>query len=260
VTLSYVAARTSRVRLGASVFVLPFRPPVLMARALASIDQLSDGRLIVGVGSGHMAVEFAAIGVPFDRRGRLTDEYLDAMLSLWQSATAEFDGQAVQFAALSTEPLPLQRPYPPLYIGGSSAAAVRRSVRVGNAWHGGPAPLKSHLPVIAALQQACASHGRAPSDLRLTTRAALRFMDKPDDGVREPEEPIGTPDSVTAVLRRYEEAGFDEIAFDTFFPHPALNGATTATVLHTLTMFAAEVLPAFARVPAQPVPPDLAPR
>src|SRR5205823_9886562 len=115
--------------------------PVLMARALASIDQLSEGRLIVGVGAGWMAEEFEAIGVPFRERGRLTDEYLDAMRTLWTEPVASFEGRTVRFRDLVSEPQPHQRPHPPIWVGGSTPAAPRRTVRVGDAWHGSPAPL-----------------------------------------------------------------------------------------------------------------------
>jgi probable F420-dependent oxidoreductase len=247
VTLSYVAGITSRVRLGASVFVLPFRQPVIAARALASLDQFSAGRLIVGAGAGWMAQEFAAAGVPFHRRGRLTDEYLDAMLALWSSPVASFAGPTVRFENLVSEPRPVQQPHPPIWVGGGTSAALRRTVRYAAAWHGSPQPLPELTAIIAALREEAERQGRAPADIALTTRAPLLLQTRgraadPDDGAGYP---AGTPDQVAAAIHRYAAAGFSEIVFDTFFGHPALDGATPAAILAVLDLFSRTVLPVF---------------
>lgn len=250
VTLSYVAAKTSRVRLGATVFVLPFRPPVLMARALASLDQLADGRLDVGVGAGWMREEFEAINVPFGQRGRLTDEYLDAMLALWASPVASFAGPTVQFKNLSAEPLPVQQPHPPLWVGGRTEAALRRTLRYGDVWHGSPVSLPEMLPFVAALRAALADAGRDPDSIAITTRAPLHFTAAGGarDAEAAPDVPIGAPDAVIGAIRRYAAAGFAELVFDLFFPgFPELEDATPASMLKTLELFARAVLPAFTR-------------
>lgn len=250
VTLALVAGITSRVRLGASVFVLPFRHPVLTARALASLDQLSGGRLIVGVGAGWMAEEFAAIGVPFHQRGALTDEYLDAMRVLWTEQPASFDGPTVRFEHLIADPQPLQRPHPPIWVGGSSGAALRRTVRVGDAWHGSPQPLTVLKRAVAALAAEARRQGRNPAGIKLTTRAPLAFTagaagDRPSGA--DADDPAGTPDAVIGAIGRYQQAGFDELVFDTFFAHPALSSAdrTPAGILATLDRFHQDVAPAF---------------
>jgi probable F420-dependent oxidoreductase len=248
VTLGYVAAQTTRVRLGASVFVLPYRQPVLLARALASIDQLCDGRLDVGVGAGWMREEFAAIGVPFERRGALTDEYIEAMLAIWAAPLASFAGPTVRFEQLSGEPLPLQRPHPPLWVGGSTPPALRRAVRYGDVWHGSPTPLPALEQIVAALRDECLAQGRAPQSLPVTTRGALAFAKRAAGfgAAAVPDEPVGTPDEVAAAIHRYAALGFSELVFDTFFEHPALDDATPASVLQTIQTFARAVLPAFA--------------
>lgn len=253
VTLSYVAARTERVRLGATVFVLPFRAPVLMARALASLDQLCDGRLIVGAGAGWLPEEFAAIGVPFERRGRLTDEYLEAMLALWGAPVASFFGETVRFADLSSEPLPVQQPHPPIWIGGVTRPALRRTVKYGAAWHGSPNPLPFLRQVVEALAAEAMRMGRDPASIELTTRAPLQFTSGsggPAGSSEIPDYPTGTPDQVVAAIHRYAAAGFSELVFDTFYGGPELPGfdeASPASILRTLELFARLVLPAFTR-------------
>lgn len=247
VTLGYVAAITSRVRIGATVFVLPFRHPVLTARALASLDQFSSGRLIAGIGTGWMPREFEAIGVSFTRRGRLTDEYLEAILALWSAPVASFHGPTVSFDDLISQPRPVQQPHPPIWVGGGSPAALARSVRYGNAWHGWPAPLAELQATASALHVEAQRQGRDPASIALTTRAPLRFLTRSNQSVSSeaaPEEPIGTPDQVTAALYRYAAAGFSEVVFDTFYGHPRLDNATPAGIQQTLTDFARTVMPA----------------
>lgn len=249
ITLGNVAAQTSRVRLGITVLVLPFRHPLLAARAIASLDQLSDGRLDVGVGAGWMAEEFATLGIPFGQRGRLTDEYLDAMIALWRAPVASFKGPTIAFDQLASAPLPLQRPHPPLWVGGGSAAALRRTVKYGAAWHGRPSPLSDLLPVVEQLHTEALRQGRDPATIVLTTRAPLRFLPprhgSPPGTNGTPDQPIGAPDEVSAAIHRYAAAGFSELVFDTFYDCPGLEDATPASILRTLDLFARAVLPAF---------------
>jgi len=248
VTLGFVAAATSRVRLGATVFVLPFRHPVLMARAVASLDQLCGGRLDFGVGAGWMREEFDAIGVPFERRGALTDEYLDAMIALWTAPVASFSGPTVRFENLVSEPQPVQQPYPPIWVGGRTPPAFRRAVKYGQVWHASPAGLSELVPAVAELRATSKALGRDPATIALTTRAPLHFAAASRGfGAEEPADlPIGTPDAVVATLRRYQAAGFSEIVFDTFFAgFPELEDATPEGILKTMQQFARAVMPVF---------------
>lgn len=247
VTLSYVAGITGSVRIGATVFVLPFRHAVVAARALASLDQLSDGRLIVGAGAGWMEEEFRAIGVPFERRGRLTDEYLDAMLALWRSPVASFAGPTIQFENLASEPLPKQQPHPPIWVGGGTPAAFRRTVKYASTWHASPIPLPQLRLHAAALRETAKAMGRDPASIALTTRAPLLFESsgRAAMATEVSDFPIGTPDQITAALRRYQLAGFEEVVFDTFFGVPELDHATPERILQTLETFARAVLPVF---------------
>ncbi len=133
--LTFVAARTRRVKLLTSVMVLPQRPAVLTAKMLASLDVLSNGRLLFGVGAGWMREEFDALGAPsFDERGRVTDEYLRAIQELWTSDEPSFDGRYTSFANIAFAPKPAQQ-HPPIWIGGESSAALKRVARLGDAWY-----------------------------------------------------------------------------------------------------------------------------
>jgi probable F420-dependent oxidoreductase len=136
VAVSYLAAVTTTVRLGFGVIVLPQRQPVLLAKQLSSIDILARGRLIAGFGVGYVEPELRALGVPLAERGARTDEYLAAMRALWTEPAPSFDGRFVSFAGVCQRPPPVQRPHPPIVIGGHSAAAYRRAVTTADGWYG----------------------------------------------------------------------------------------------------------------------------
>jgi len=134
--LGWLAAVTSRIRLLTSVTVIPHRNPLFMAKSLATTDQLSAGRVIVGCGAGWMREEFEALNLPdFDARGRVTNEYIEAMKEAWTGDAPKYDGEFVQFSNIDVKPAPIQRPHPPIWIGGESMPAIRRAVALGDAWY-----------------------------------------------------------------------------------------------------------------------------
>jgi probable F420-dependent oxidoreductase len=135
VSLSYLAARTERILLATGIVILPQRNPLVLAKQLASLDVLSGGRLVFGMGVGYLEPEMRAIGVPMAERGTRAEEYLEAMRSLWQSAEPAFHGRFVQFEGVDAYPRPLQRPLP-VVVAGHSAAAHRRAVRLADGWYG----------------------------------------------------------------------------------------------------------------------------
>ncbi len=141
-TLGWLAGVTENVEIGTTVLILPYRSPLETARAFANIDQLSGGRCILGVGVGWAQEEFAALGVPFKKRGAMTNDYLAAIRKLWAEETASYEGQFVRFQDVQTAPLPARKPHPPIWVGGSSDAALRRTVRLADAWH----PIRFTLP------------------------------------------------------------------------------------------------------------------
>src|SRR5436190_5169445 len=136
VALTWIAAHTKRVRIASGIIVLPLRNPLLLAKELASVDVISGGRLIIGVGAGWLEPEFKALGVPMERRGEKIDDALRAMRALWTMERPEHHGSSASFSGVAAYPRPLQRPMPPIVIGGASPAALRRAVTMGNGWYG----------------------------------------------------------------------------------------------------------------------------
>jgi len=131
---AFLAGATERLSVLTYVLVLPYRNPVLLAKQVATVDFLSGGRLILGVGAGHLQREFEVLQAPFEGRGRLMDEYLLAMKELWTSPEPTFHGRAVRFDGIAFEPKPVQKPHPPILIGGNSPLAMRRAARLGDGW------------------------------------------------------------------------------------------------------------------------------
>lgn len=175
VTLSVIAGATQRVRLGTTVLIVPYRNPVLTAKMISSLDALSGGRVIVGIGAGWLAEESAMLGVPFNERGPMTDEYLAAMQELWTSPAPSFAGKYTQFDELQFEPKPVQKPYPPIWVGGHGRASLRRAVATGAAWH----PINHSVADIqsgrAELKRLSDALGR-PSPPALTLRNDTRVL------------------------------------------------------------------------------------
>jgi len=164
VCLAHLAALTSRVRLATGVAVLPLRHPVLLAKQLASIDVLSRGRLIVGIGVGYVEAELAALGTSVAERGARTDEYLAAMRVLWDEPTPTFAGRYVSFSGVMERPRPRQRPHPPVVCGGHSPASLHRAVRQAQGWYGWELSPERTAESLAALRRVAERDGR-PAEL-----------------------------------------------------------------------------------------------
>jgi probable F420-dependent oxidoreductase len=169
--LMRVAALTSRIRLGTGILVLPHHNPVLLAKALATLDVLSGGRLITGFGGGYAEAEFGAIGVDFHRRGAITDDSLRAIRALWTQAEPAYDGRFARFAGIRFEPKPVQRPHPPIVVGGHAPAALARAAREGDGWYGFARTVAQTAPVVVELARLRRELGRgdASFEISLTT-------------------------------------------------------------------------------------------
>ncbi len=136
VALAHVAGRTSTIRLATGIIILPQRNPVVLAKELASLDVVSGGRLIFGLGVGYIPKEFEACGVPFEERGPRTDEAISVLRDLWTADKPSFDGRFFRYSEIDAHPRPIQKPHPPIVVGGMSAPAFRRAVSEGDGWYG----------------------------------------------------------------------------------------------------------------------------
>jgi probable F420-dependent oxidoreductase len=136
IALAHIAAATERIRLGTGIIILPQRNPLVLAKELASLDVVSKGRLLFGLGAGYLEPEFRALGAPFAERGAVTDEAIDAIKALWTMDSPAYAGQFFHFSGIDAQPRPVQKPHPPIVIGGMSKPAARRASRRGNGWYG----------------------------------------------------------------------------------------------------------------------------
>jgi probable F420-dependent oxidoreductase len=213
--LAYLAGRTQRIRLGASVIVLPYRNALVAAKAAATVDQVSGGRFIFGVGVGWDEAEFVDLRLPFRERGRLSDDYIRAIKAAWAADVPEYSGSYVSFSGATFAPRPAQQPHPPIWVGGApgsiSAPAVRRCAELGDAWH----PLGLSLDDIemgyATLQDLAARRGRRGA-LGLAPRNLLDLTDGAKSSTRSAFQ--GTVAEVASDIRRVRSLGADWMTFD----------------------------------------------
>jgi probable F420-dependent oxidoreductase len=221
--MAWIAAKTSRIRLVAAVLVVPHRPAVLAAKMLATLDVLSGGRLVVGIGAGWLKTEFdAVVTTPFPERGAVTDEYIDAFRLLWTEHAPRFAGRYTKFDGIVLEPKPVQRPHPPIWVGGEGPAALRRAARIGNAWY----PIGSnnqHLldtlsrlkAGIARLRKATTDAGRDPASVEVAFRVkryGAAVPPKASDGERRLFS--GSEADLIADLRALRDMGVTAIDID----------------------------------------------
>jgi probable F420-dependent oxidoreductase len=174
VALAFAAAHTTSIRLATGIVILPQRNPVVLAKQLASLDSISSGRLIAGIGVGYLEPEMTAVGVPMKRRGARADEYLAAMRALWEQERPSFEGEFVRFDGVNAHPRPVQRPLP-VVIGGHTDAAHRRAARSGQGWYGFMLDLDQTAQQVAGLRRALSAAGRDPDELELSVSPSVRI-------------------------------------------------------------------------------------
>jgi len=177
VALAFIAARTSTIRLGTGIIILPQRNPMVLAKELASVDVVSNGRLIFGLGIGYLKPEFDALGIPFTHKGARSIEHLQAMLALWTQPQPRFHGRFVHFEGIQAFPRPVQRPHPPIVIGGATPAAFQRAVMYANGWYGFALDLDATARCIDGLRAAQRSCERpaALGELEISVTPAAKF-------------------------------------------------------------------------------------
>ena len=208
VALAFIAAHTSRIRLGTGIIILPQRNPLVLAKELATLDVLSNGRLIFGVGVGYLEPEFRALGAPFEDRGRVTDEYLAAMRAIWSDAAPAFRGRFAAFERVQAHPQPVQRPTPPIVIGGRSRSAFRRAVEQGHGWFGWALDPAEVAQCLAGLREAAAGATRPahlpPLHISVSPRGRI------DKAAAQAYAAAGVDRLILIPPRRADVAGLEE--------------------------------------------------
>ena len=224
-TLAYLAGITDQIKLVTSVMIIPYRNPILTAKMLSTLDMLSKGRLILGAGVGWMEEEFELLDTePFAERGAVTNEYLRAFIELWTSDNPTFEGKYVNFSDITFLPKPVQKPHPPIWIGGQSKPAIRRAAQIGDAWHpvgaipAAPLEPEELAENLALLHNYAEKAGRDPSQLQVSVKAPL-YDSNNSDGSRR--RFTGSPDEVRQDVQTYADVGVTHLIFDfrTADPH-----------------------------------------
>jgi probable F420-dependent oxidoreductase len=237
-TLSYLAATTKRVLLGTSVLVLPYHNPVELAKYSATLDQMSGGRLILGVGAGAMVEEFEALGVPFRQRGLLTNESMTIMKEHWGSADPSYQSPRWNLTGFKFAPKPAQRPTIPLWVGGSSPGALRRAATMGHGWH----PTGMSPDEFAAgrdeVRTLAKSAGRDPDTLVMSLRVEVDVGGRASSAraASRARLPGDDPERMIAGLQAYERAGVEHVVL-------ALNSGALGHITALMTSIAQHVMP-----------------
>lgn len=237
-TLAAVAARTSRIKVGPAVLLLPLRNPVHVAQTVATLDHISGGRFIFGVGvGGEHPKEFMASGVPVKERGARTNEGLEVLRLLWTGEPIAFQGKYYRFDSIAMQPTPLQQPHPPIWVGGRSEGALRRTVKFGQAWAPAFVTPERFLQGRTRLDELCREGGRDPKDVQSavycfanvgTSRTAAweetgAFLSSNYNMAAKPFERLaihGTPEDRIAHTRRFIDAGAEYIVLRFASPNP----------------------------------------
>jgi probable F420-dependent oxidoreductase len=238
ITLAIVAARTERVKLGVGVFLAPLRHPLISAKMAASLDQLSSGRLILGVGLGWIPEEYEAVGVSWAERGAILDEQIRYFREVWSSDTPEFRGRFYTLKDMGFEPKPVHQ-HVPIWVGGNGTRAMNRAARLGDSWHLIDLPPSEVESKLQALARACQQADRPRRQVSLSMRAMLQITESP---VQERDRlfPLtGTQQQVIADLREYKRLGVEHMALAPWAMDVDLRG-----YLERVEVIAKEIKPA----------------
>jgi probable F420-dependent oxidoreductase len=216
-TLTFAAAHTKTIALGTSVLDIPYHNPVMLARRLTTLDQLSNGRLRLGLGLGWSKDEMDAVGADMKKRGAMADEFLPVLKAIWSSNPVEFHGQFYHVPKSYIGPKPVQKPHPPIYMAAYAPAALKRLAAMANGWNPVGIPVGGMAQMFGSVKQMAKEAGRDPSSLELVVRANLEITDKP-----LPKERwifSGSMDQIKEDLAGCRSIGAHEVHFDpTFSP------------------------------------------
>jgi len=214
-TLGWMAGITEKMEIGTTVIIAPYRNVLELARACANVDQLSGGRLILGVGVGWAQQEFKALGVPFRHRGAITNEILEAIDLLWTQDVASYDGRFVSFQDVNTAPRPVRSPKPPIWVGGASDQALRRTVRYADGWH----PIRIRVDWlqgtgIPRLKEIAAKEGRPVPAICPRIRLRITDSEVPEDRRVAGE---GSVEQIRRDMAGLEELGCQYVLLDNYY-------------------------------------------
>ncbi len=228
-TLTFVAAHTTKVQLGTSVLVLPYHSPIELARRLASLDVLSKGRVLAGVGAGWSRDEFEAAGTPFERRGARCDEFLRAMIEIWTKDPVKFDGEFYHIPESKVGPKPVQKPYPPIYLAGFGQYTFDRAAKFGNGWN--PAGIMSFEALEGMIKQFRQTAERAGREnMEVVLRTFTMLFKEPGGSNRSPM--TGSADQIREDTARLRDIGVTHLIQSP----PAIGFDPSATTDQMLTL------------------------
>jgi len=218
VTLAYVAAVTSRIRLGLAVVNVPFYAPLLLAKQLTTLDHVCAGRLDVGLGLGWAAEEFAAVGTPHERRGARAEEFIRCLKAIWADDVVDFEGDFYRVPPARVRPRPLQRPHPPLLLGGSAESALRRVGRLADGWISASRQDLARIGTdFAVIRRSAAAAGREPGRLRFVVRGVVRLDPAQPDAAGGRRPLTGTVEQIRTDLDVLADHGVTEVFLDLNF-------------------------------------------
>lgn len=239
--MSYLVAITSRISIGTSVLILPYRNPLFLAKALATADQLSEGRVICGFGVGWWKEEFDALGIPFEKRGSLSNEYLRILKEVWTNEDPKFQGKYFQFSNVKFLPRPVQKPHPPVWIGGTSEGAMQRAAEFGDAWHPTAMTPSEVKQASQRFRERVVKKGRDPEKIPIIPRVPLQVHKKPQP--HSGKYPlVGSIFHIVENLQKYREAGIDYLVLDLFRGNE-LDFETLDGMIATMEQLAQDIRP-----------------
>ena len=240
VTLSYIASATERILIGSTVVIVPYRNPILQAKMFATLDVLTKGRAMCGVGVGWLEKEFDVLGASYADRGPVTDEYLQIFRTLWSDDEPEFHGEHYDFDGIYFAPKPVRDRHIPIWVGGHTRRAIRRTVKYGDAWHPtrqSPQFVESHLPYLRRFSE---ESGRDPDEITISLKRTLHFTDMgAEEGAsnRSNSALIASTGEVIEDVNVCAEIGIQQLTFD--FRTPDVDDC-----IRTMEHFANSVAPA----------------
>ena len=237
--LAFTAGRTQRVKLGTSVLVVPQRQPLVVAKQWATLDALSGGRTILGIGAGWMREEFEALGVDtFERRGAATDEAVRLYRALWtQEGDGSFNGDVYQFRPLRAVPKPAQKGGPPIWVGGHGRRSIRRAAELGDGWHAVRIDLEDLGTAVTTLHEMLDRYGRQPQDVLVSVVVNAHAPGTGPQGEPRDYDLVGRAEQMAEKVHAYLAAGAQYVVINTWPRQSA------ATMLESLEFFASEVRP-----------------